>query len=72
MLRIWTKSKTTLIYFLTDSVTGTALSVHNALTFRKVLLDKNFFDKMFLRNNLPRYETGAIMRRISDAGVLSL
>ena len=61
MLRIWIKVNTTLFCFHTDTLTSTALSVHNALTLRKVLLDKFFFDKRFLRNNLPRCETGAII-----------
>ena len=42
MLRTWIKRNTTLIYFHTDSVAGTALSLQNALTFREVLLDKIF------------------------------
>ena len=40
---------------------GTALSVHNGLTYRKVTFDKKIFDNRFLRNNLIRYETGKIV-----------
>ena len=61
MLRIWIKRNTTLIYFRNDSVAGTALSVHNGLTYRKVTFDKIIFYNRFLRNYLIRYETGKIV-----------
>ena len=61
MFGIWIKRNTILIYFRTDNVAGTALSVHNGLTYRKVTFDKKIFDNRFLRNNLIRYETGKIV-----------
>ena len=61
MLKILIKINTILTYFRANSVAGMASSVHNVVTFRRVLFHKKFFDNRFLRNNRPRRESGEII-----------